>query len=215
MKSIPSQSTTQFKSSYHTIMTLPHTRRVWRRTDIYKPDSPKIELLEEPLPSPLPPTWIIIRVHAISLNWRDANIVNGGNPWPVLPTGIPGSDAVGQVIQVGDAVSSFQVGDRASPIFDQANVTGREPGRIWLAADVDGTLVDHIALDERLACKMLAYLDWAEASVLPCAGLTAWSALKGANMGDTVLIQGKSFSKSCAETWHHNLYLSQEPAASA
>jgi len=194
-------------------MTLPQTRRVWRRTDIYKPDSPKIELLEEPLLSPLPPTWIIIRVHAISLNRRDANIVNGGNPWEVLPKGIPGSDAVGEVIQVGDAVSGFQTGDRASPILDQANVTGREPGRIWLAADVDGTLVDHIALDEKLACKMPEYLDWAEASVLPCAGLTAWSALKDTNMGDTVLIQGKFFYQRCV--WHHSSHSCQEPAASA
>src|SRR5688572_16783838 len=146
-------------------------RRAWRRTDIFKPASPQLELLQESLPNPLPPTWIIIRVHAISLNWRDANIANGGNPWPVHPKGIAGSDAVGEVVQVGNAVTGFRVGDRAAPILDQANITGREPGRCWLAADVDGVMADYLALDERLACQMPKYLDWSEASTLPCAGL--------------------------------------------
>lgn len=128
----------------------------------------------------------------MSLNWRDANIVNGKNPWPVIPKGIAGSDAVGEVIQTGDAVSTFEVGDRASPILDQAMITGREPGRCWLVADVDGVLATHVALDEKFACKMPKYLDWNEASTLPCAGLTAWSALKGVDMGASVLIQGES-----------------------
>lgn len=171
-------------------------RRVWRRTDLFKPASPQLELLEESLPSPLPPTWIIIRVRAVSLNWRDANIANGGNPWPVLPRGIIGSDAVGEVIQVGDAVAGFNIGDRAAPIVDQVNLTGREAGRCWLAADVDGVLVDHLALDERLACKMPEYLDWSEASTLACAGVTAWTALKGVGMGSTILIQGRHSNHS-------------------
>jgi hypothetical protein len=64
-----------------------------------------------------------------------------------------------------------------------------------------------------LACKMPEYLDWAEASVLPCAGLTAWSALKDTNMGDTVLIQGKFFYQRCV--WHHSSHSCQGPAASA
>ena len=170
------------------------SRRVWRRTDIHQPGSPNIELKEEALPDPLPPTWILIQVRAVSLNWRDANIVNGKNPWPVIPKGIAGSDAVGEVVQTGDAVTTFELGDRASPIIDQAMITGREPGRCWLVADVDGVLATHVALDEKFACKMPKYLDWNEASTLPCAGLTAWSALKGVSMGASVLIQGESLS---------------------
>ena len=55
-------------------------RRAWRRTDDFTPDTPKLKLLEEPLPLPLAPTAVLIKVHAVSLNYRDANISNGGNP---------------------------------------------------------------------------------------------------------------------------------------
>lgn len=177
-------------------MSQPSHRRVWRRTDAKDLKAPRLELQEEALPSPLPPTWILIRVHASSLNWRDANIANGGNPWPVIPKGIIGTDAVGEVIQVGDAVTGFKIGDRAAPIADQAQVTGREPGRCWLAADVDGVLADHVALDERIACKMPEYLDWDESSTLPSAGLTAWTSLKGVGMGSAILIQGEYIASS-------------------
>lgn len=166
------------------------SRHAWRRTEKYDGDSPLLNLATEDLASHLPPTFIRIKVHAISVNYRDANITNGRNPWPVLPNGIPCSDAAGEVIAVGDSVKNFVVGDRVSPIFDQASITGREQDRIWLAADVDGVLADYLELDERVVSKIPGHLTWHEASTLPCAGLTAWNALKGMTAGNTVLIQG-------------------------
>lgn len=65
---------------------LPKTRRVFRRTDDYTLGTPKVKLVSEDLPE-LTPTSVLIKVHAISLNYRDANIANGGNPWPVTPHG--------------------------------------------------------------------------------------------------------------------------------
>jgi NADPH:quinone reductase-like Zn-dependent oxidoreductase len=65
---------------------LPKTRRVFRRTDDYTPGTPKVKLVSEALPE-LTPTSVLIKVHTISLNYRDANIANGGNPWPVTPNG--------------------------------------------------------------------------------------------------------------------------------
>ncbi|KAI8294010.1 Zinc-type alcohol dehydrogenase-like protein [Colletotrichum sp. SAR11_240] len=118
---------------------LPTHRRAWRRTDDYTPGTPKVTLVTEPLPLPLAPTQVLIKVHAVALNYRDANIANGGNPWPVIPHGILGNDAAGEIIAAGDKVKNLRVGDRVSPVTDTEFVTGRETGRSWLAANEDGT----------------------------------------------------------------------------
>lgn len=133
----------------------------------------------------------MIRVHAVALNYRDANISHGGNPWPVTPNGIICNDAAGEVIEVGEAVLRFKVGDRAAPNTDSENITGREARRSWLAADEDGVLADYLVFDESKIAKLPSHLDWTEASIIPCAGVTAWSALKGLQVGQTALIQGK------------------------
>lgn len=170
------------------------TRQTYRRTDDYTPGTPKVQRVTESLPS-LPPTAVLIKVHAVSLNYRDANIANGGNPWPVTPHGIPCNDAAGEVISVGDGVQTLAVGDRVAPIVDTENITGRESARSWLAADEDGVLADYLVFDERKVCKLPAYLDYIHACIIPCAGVTAWAALKDAGIGDSVLIQGASDGK--------------------
>lgn len=167
------------------------TRRAFRRTDDYTPGTPKLKLVKEALPLPLSPTSVLVKVHAVALNYRDANIANGGNPWPVLPNGILCNDAAGEVIAVGDKVKTLVTGDRVGPIIDTEYISGREVGRSWLAADEDGVMADHIVFDEAVLCKLPAYLDWVSAATIPCAGVTAWSALKGMSIGQTVLIQGK------------------------
>ncbi|KAL7900502.1 hypothetical protein HDV63DRAFT_368904 [Trichoderma sp. SZMC 28014] len=166
------------------------SRQAFRRTEDYTPGTAKVKLVTEDLPLPLHPTSVLIKVRAVALNYRDANIANGGNPWPVIPNGVPGNDAAGEIIAVGDRVSLVSVGDRVAPITDSEYVSARSTGRSWLAANEDGTLATHLVFDEKLVTKLPAHLDWIQASIIPCAGTTAWSALKGAAMGQTVLIQG-------------------------
>ncbi|CAG9978594.1 unnamed protein product [Clonostachys byssicola] len=166
------------------------TRQAYRRTDDYTPGTPKVELVTEPLPAKLDPAAVLIKIHAVALNYRDANIANGGNPWPVTKNGVPGNDAAGEVIAVGDKVSLVKIGDRVAPITDSEFVTARSTGRSWLAANEDGTLATHFVFNERLVTKLPDHLSWVMSSIIPCAGTTAWSALKGASIGQTVLIQG-------------------------
>ncbi|KAJ5383553.1 Polyketide synthase enoylreductase [Penicillium concentricum] len=154
-------------------------RRAFRRTDDYAPGKPKLKLVQEALALPLAPSAVLIKVHAVALNYRDANIANGGNPWPAVPIGILGNDAAGEVLAVGDKVKTLAVGHRAGPITDTENISGREVKRSWLAADEDGVMADHIIFDADALCKLPGYLDWVEAATIPCAGVTAWSALKG------------------------------------
>ncbi|KAI1408019.1 hypothetical protein F5Y13DRAFT_173396 [Hypoxylon sp. FL1857] len=169
---------------------VPRYRRAFRRTDDYAPGAPKVKLVQEELSLPLSPTSVLIKVHAVSLNYRDANIANGGNPWPVLPNGILCNDAAGEVIAVGERVRSLTVGDRVAPITDTEYISGRELGRSWLAADEDGVLADYLIFDQEKICKLPVHLDWVSAATIPCAGVTAWAALKGMSIGQTVLIQG-------------------------
>ncbi|KAL4802253.1 chaperonin 10-like protein [Aspergillus unguis] len=170
-------------------MSLPTHRRTFRRTDDYTPGTPKLRPVEETLPE-LSPTGVLAKVHAVALNYRDANIANGGNPWPVMPNGILCNDAAGEVIAVGEKVTTLKVGDRVSPVIDTQFISGREGKRSWLAADEDGVMADHIIFDETRLSKVPDHLDWIEAATIPCAGVTAWSALKGMRIGETVLIQG-------------------------
>ncbi len=151
-----------------------------------------MKIVTEDLPLPLTPTSVLIKVHAVALNYRDANIANGGNPWPVTSHGVPCNDAAGEAIAVGEKVKRVAVGDRVAPIVDTENITGKEPTRSWLAADEDGVLADYLVFDEEKLCKLPVYLDWIEASTVPCAGLTAWAALKDVGIGKSVLIQGKT-----------------------
>lgn len=164
-------------------------RRAFRRTDDFTPGTPKLKLVQEEIRQ-LAPTDVLIKVHAVALNYRDANIANGGNPWPVVPNGILCNDAAGEVVAVGDKVKTLAIGNRAGPITDTENISGREIKRSWLAADEDGVMADYIIFDEAVLCLLPDYLDWTEASMIPCAGVTAWSALKGMSIGQTVLIQG-------------------------
>lgn len=167
------------------------SRRCWRRTDSKSP--PLLKLVKEDLALPPPAGSVVIRVHTVSLNYRDGNIIHGLNPWPTTPNGIPCCDAVGEVVAVGPDVKSIKIGDRVSPIVDQESVTGREQERAWLAADVDGVLADFVVYDEGKVVKVPEHLTSAEAACLPCAGLTAWSALGGTEtlgIGKSVLIQG-------------------------
>lgn len=172
------------------------SRQAFRRTDDYTLGMAKVKLVTEDLPIPLHPTAVLIKVHAVALNYRDANIAYGYNPWPVIPNGVPGNDAAGEIVAVGDRVSLVSVGDRVAPITDTEYLTPRSTGRSWLAANEDGTLATHLVFDEMLVTRLPAHLDWIQASIIPCAGTTAWSALKGATIGQTVLIQGEPPSNS-------------------
>lgn len=171
-------------------MSIPRHRRAGRRTDDFTLGTPKVEIVTEAIPAHLEPFSVLIKVHAVSLNYRDANIANGGNPWPVTPHGILCNDAVGEVVAIGEKVNMFQVADRVGPIVDTENLTGRENKRSWLAADEDGVLADYILFDQKCLTKLPKYLTPEEASIIPCAGVTAWSALKGLTIGQSVLIQG-------------------------
>ena len=78
----------------------------------------KLQLSGAPEPAP-GPGEILVKVHAVSLNYRDLMMVLGRyNPKMALPR-IPVSDGAGEVAAVGEGVTKVKVGQRVAGIFMQ------------------------------------------------------------------------------------------------
>jgi NADPH:quinone reductase-like Zn-dependent oxidoreductase len=147
-------------------------------------------------PEPRPgPGQVLLAMRAAALNYRDLMTVEGRyNPKQKLPL-VPCSDGVGIVMEVGAGVSRVAVGDRVCGAFAPRWIAGtptREKLRATLGGPLDGTLVERMVLGEEGVVRVPAHLADDEAATLPCAAVTAWSALTegGVTAGDTVLVLG-------------------------
>ena len=154
-----------------------------------------LRVAERPDPTP-GHGQVMVSMRAVSLNYRDILTVTGlYNPRQGLPL-VPCSDGVGEVVAVGEGVSRFKLGDRIAAVFCQRWIGGAptyEKLRSTLGGPRDGTLAEWMLLDEDGAVLVPEHLSDEEAATLPCAGLTAWSALAeygNVAPGDTVLVQG-------------------------
>jgi NADPH:quinone reductase-like Zn-dependent oxidoreductase len=149
-------------------------------------------------PDPEPgPGQVLLRMKAASLNYRDL-VVPGrgyGSYTGSLPL-IPVSDGVGEVVEVGAGVSRVKVGDRVCPCFNQGWIAGEpdlERMTQTLGGPIDGTMADLMCLPEGGVVKAPAHVSDEEAATLPCAALTAWSAIvtyDELRPGSKVLVQG-------------------------
>lgn len=136
-------------------------------------------------PVPAGPTGIVVRVRAASLNKRDLLILHERYPLAAVPGVVPLSDGAGEVVAVGEAVTRFAVGDRVSCAYFPRWHDGRispdffdQPG-----CTLDGMLTEYAVLDEQWVVRVPDHLTWEEAATLPCAAVTAWNALTGADAG--------------------------------
>jgi len=154
-----------------------------------------LTLHEAPAPAPQRGE-VLVRVRAVSLNYRDIAIPLGRYVWNVKPGLIPCSDAAGDVVAVGEDVSAFRAGDRVVSAYHPRWFGGRPP--LTLADDTygsgqDGWLVDYKAVSQEAVVRLPDGLSFEEGATLPCAGVTAWNALSGPDpvrAGRTVLTQG-------------------------
>ncbi|KAL7943697.1 GroES-like protein [Trichoderma barbatum] len=159
-------------------MAIPDTHKTYRRTTGATPLT--INQTTEATPRSLGPKDVLLKVHSVSLNYRDAAMLHGLYPAPILDNGIPASDAAAEVVAVGSAVQKFKVGDHVSPTFFVNYLTGEELEPVkGLGGDVEGVLAEYAVFPEEIIVKLPDHLSWDEASTIPCAGLTAWSSLGG------------------------------------
>jgi len=165
--------------------------RVWQISS-FGIDS--LEFAERPNPEP-GPGQVLVKIHAISLNYRDLLMVKGlYNPKLKLPR-IPCSDGAGEVLAAGPGVTQWRPGDRVATIFMQNWLDGPPtPLKIKgaLGGDIDGTMAEYMVLHENGVVAIPEHLSYQEAATLPCAAVTAWNALCAGDVkpGGTVLVQG-------------------------
>lgn len=137
---------------------------------------------------------VLVRVQAAAINHRDLGILYGA--YPALSGVIPFSDGAGVVESVGFGVTNWMPGDAVISTFyphwesGPANAANHAQS---LGCEIDGMLTEHAIVPATALTKAPLSLSPTAAATLPCAGLTAWTALfSEGNLrpGETVLIQG-------------------------
>lgn len=140
---------------------------------------------------------VLAKVRAASLNYRDVMVVSGTyNPRMKLPA-IPFSDAAGEIVAVGDAVTKWKVGDRVAstviPGWIDGGPTAEKAKTAIGAGKFDGVLREYAVFNQEAIVSIPEHLSFEEASTLPCAAVTAWHALAESGhltSGETVLTLG-------------------------
>ncbi|WP_321921207.1 zinc-dependent alcohol dehydrogenase family protein [Paraburkholderia guartelaensis] len=150
------------------------------------------------VPTPTPKEGeLLVKVGAVSLNYRDKAIIDGiYEPHRVPKPLIPVSDAVGTVVAVGPNVSRFAVGERVNSTLYSRWLDGapgpNEPD-YCLGMPLPGGLAEYMIIHEESAVRAPAMMSDEEASTLPIAALTAWYSLMDVGHlqpGQSVLVQG-------------------------
>ncbi|OJJ71765.1 hypothetical protein ASPBRDRAFT_125577 [Aspergillus brasiliensis CBS 101740] len=156
---------------------------------------PSAEIRDEPKPSP-GEHQVLIKVHAASLNYRDAALLRGEYPWKTKEDVIPLSDGAGEVVAVGTGVTRVKPGDRIAVQCTTAWTGGPfilEYLSSGVGFAIDGMLTEYAVFHEDALVRLPDYISYVEAASLPCAAVTAWTALnkiEPLQPGHTVLIQG-------------------------
>lgn len=156
-----------------------------------------LKLTERPVPKP-GPKQVLVKVKAVSLNYRDKAIVGKMYLPDIMPKGlIPVSDVAGEVVGAGAQVTKFKNGDRViSHLYPTWTDGLKQPHDVSMHAlggPIDGGLAEYMLLDEEGAVPAPASLTDEEASTLPIAALTPWFALAEhgkITAGQTVVVQG-------------------------
>jgi NADPH:quinone reductase-like Zn-dependent oxidoreductase len=157
----------------------------------------QLKVVEAPDPSP-GPGEVLVRMRAVSLNYRDLLMVNGiyGRGTSTGGAVTPFSDGCGVVEAIGPGVTRFQVGDRVATMFFQGWIEGPptlQKLSTALGWPIPGAGRELGVFSQEGLSRVPEFLTDEEVSTLPCAALTAWRALfedARTRPGDTVVLQG-------------------------
>ncbi|KAF5684194.1 alcohol dehydrogenase [Fusarium denticulatum] len=175
-------------------MSLPQNSTQWV---VKRFDGPSgLEMQVAPIPQ-LGPNDVMIKIHAISLNYHDVGTTRGHYEHSLKDV-VPVSDGSGVIIAIGSDVQNFQIGDRVTTIMNGAHQSGPMKPHYMsalLGNAYHGVLQEYVVVPAQYAIALPRNLSFIEGSTLPVAGLTAWNALFGAQgrplrPGQWVLTQG-------------------------
>jgi len=139
---------------------------------------------------------VLVKVHAVSLQFRDLMIAAGQYHTASTKDLVPCSDMAGEIVAVGQDVKGWKVGDRVCANFATDHIYGDatlEIQKTSLGGAAQGVLTEYRSFPSHSIVAFPSHLSYEEASTLPCAGLTAYNALSGpvpVKAGDYVLVLG-------------------------
>ncbi|MBL8880634.1 MAG: NAD(P)-dependent alcohol dehydrogenase [Phycisphaerales bacterium] len=139
---------------------------------------------------------VLLRVRAMSLNYRDLLVARGQYSKSIRLPGVPIADAAGEIVAIGPDVENVRVGDNVCTHYVAAWREGpfrAEYLKQTLGLPGPGVAAEYVALPAGAVVVPPAGYDHAQAATLPIAALTAWSALAteaDVKPGQTVLTLG-------------------------
>jgi NADPH:quinone reductase-like Zn-dependent oxidoreductase len=170
----------------------------------YNKDPTKVVKLEDIDMPKLKPNEVMIKVESAAYNYNDLWAI-WGEPLKVPIPHISGSDVAGTIVETGEDVTKFKVGDR---VVSHSNIScrvcnmctsGREydcndrlvwgfqTGPLW------GGFAQYTHLQEVNVAKIPDNISFDDAAAISMVGMTAWHMLVGRakiKPGQTVLIMG-------------------------
>ena len=134
---------------------------------------------------------VAIAIKAASLNYRDLLVATRCKDI------VPLSDGAGVISAIGSGVAGYAVGDRVVIGFMPGWIDGRfteaKKATALGGQSADGVLTERIIVPAHAIVRIPDTMTFADAATLPCAGVTAWSALferRPVQPGETVLLLG-------------------------
>lgn len=170
----------------------------------YNKDPTKVIKIEDIDVPKIKANEVLIKVESASYNYNDLWAIWGEPVKTPLPH-ISGSDVAGTVVEIGEDVSKFKVGDRvvshsnmSCRICEQCtagreydckdrNIWGFQTGPLW------GGFAQYTHLPEVNVAKLPENVSFEDAAAISMVGMTAWHMLVGRARiipGQTVLIMG-------------------------
>ena len=157
-----------------------------------------LRMVERAVPAPAP-GQLLVRISACAVCRTDLHLIDGDLPDPKIPV-VPGHEIVGHVLETGDGVAGFSVGQRVG-IPWLGHVCGHchfcDSGRENLCDDarftgyqIDGGYATHAVADAQFCFALPDGYDDAHAAPLLCAGLIGHRCLKAAGEARRIGIYG-------------------------
>ncbi|KAI8955695.1 oxidoreductase [Xylaria longipes] len=167
----------------------------------------KLRLVDVPEPSELKEGEVLVKIHSVSLNFRDTEVCMGlyGHHKTINQESeiVPTSDCCGTVVKLGPGASDLglEEGDRVASIFNQTHLAGQiveEDMTSGLGLPLNGCLTQYRVFPAYGLVKVPQYLTDEEAACLPVASVTAWMSINTLQpigqplqgKGKVVLLQG-------------------------